>query len=130
MQQRLLFPLLSLLLAAPLAFLLTSCLEDRCEEEQTFYVYDAVSISDAEWRTDNFELDEARDVCEPSGFYVYGDLLLVVDAGAGLHLIDNSNNANPTPIGFISMPGGRGLAVRNNVLYISQLPGHPDLQPG
>ncbi len=116
MQRCLLFPLLTLLLA----FSLSSCLEDRCEDEQTFYVYDAVTITEAEWRTDNFVRDEAREVCEPSGFYVYGDLLLVVDAGAGLHLIDNSDNAAPTPIGFITMPGGRGLAVRNNVLYISQ----------
>ncbi len=108
-----------LLLLLPL-FLLTSCLEEECQDVILFHSYTPVTITASEWRTDGFPPSAPTTVCEPSGFYVYGDYLFVLDRNEGLHLIDNRDNANPRPVSFIPIPGGQGLAVRNNILYVNQ----------
>ncbi len=115
MQTRLLFlPFLLLLLG------LSSCLEDRCEDEITYQVYEPVTVLENEWRTENFDFETPHDICSPSGFYVYGDLLFVVDRNAGVHIIDNEDSSNPQPLTFLKAVGGQGIAIRNNILYLSQ----------
>ncbi len=99
---------------------LSSCLEEECQDTVVFRSYVPVTITASEWRTDGFTPAEATTLCEPSGFYVYGDYLFVLDRNEGLHLIDNRDNANPRPVSFIPIPGGQGLAVRNNILYVNQ----------
>ena len=99
---------------------LFSCLEDECEEVRYYTAYQPVVIAASEWRNNNFSLAGPESVCEPAGFYVYGDLLFVLDRQKGLHIIDNGDNDNPTPLAFLEIPGGSGLAVRNGMLYVSQ----------
>lgn len=112
---------LTLLLSTLSLLLLTSCLEDECRESITYYVYETVTISEADWRGETFTYEAPREeMCDPSGFYVYGDYLFVIDRNEGLHILDNRNNDDPRAIGFVGIPGGQGIAVRNNVLYISQ----------
>jgi hypothetical protein len=111
-------PLLSTLV---LTVLLTACLEDDCEETITYIGFEPIVAEAADWRTASFAISEpVAEVCEPSGFYVYGDILFVLDKQAGLHIIDNSDNANPHPLAFMGVPGGEGIAVRNNILYLNQ----------
>ncbi len=82
--------------------------------------YQPVLVSAADWRSTDFTYEAAGEVCEPSGFYVYGDYLLIVDRNAGLHIFDNRDNDAPRPLSFLPIPGGQGIAVRNNILYVSQ----------
>ncbi len=103
-----------------LPLLLTACLEDDCQETVTFRAFDPITITANEWRSDVFTPTAAETVCDPSGFYVYGDYLFVLDRNEGLHLIDNRDNANPRPVAFVPIRGGQGIAVRNNVLYVNQ----------
>ena len=103
-----------------LALGLFSCLEDECDEVRYYTVYEPVIIAASEWRNNEFSLVGPESVCEPAGFYVYGDLLFVLDKQKGLHIIDNGDNDNPTPLAFLEIPGGSGLAVRNGILYVSQ----------
>ena len=109
------FPLLLLLLLT-----LSSCLVDDCESETTYRVYDPITVPVEAYKSNTFTPETARHLCEPSGFYVYGDLLLTVDNKAGLHITDNSDIARPEPLSFIPIPGAEGLAVRNSILYIRQ----------
>ncbi|MGB3799667.1 MAG: hypothetical protein WA952_07610 [Lewinella sp.] len=111
------YKLLPLLL---LSVVLTGCLEDECSETFTYTAYHPVVISAAEWRTNDFSFTTPDQVCDPSGFYVYGDLLFVFDRSKGLHIIDNTDNADPRPLTFLNIPGGEGISVRNNVLYVNQ----------
>lgn len=104
-----------------LTLLVTGCLEDKCEDIVTYQVYEPVTVSAGDWRASTFAVTEpSGEVCDPSGFYVYGDYLFVLDRGAGLHVIENSDNDNPNPVAFVAVPGGEGIAVRNDVLYINQ----------
>ncbi|NJB84954.1 hypothetical protein GGR26_000699 [Lewinella marina] len=100
--------------------LLTGCLEEECTDVVTYTAYHPVVLTAAEWRSDDFSTTVPQQVCDPSAFYVYGDILFVLDRNAGLHLIDNSDNAAPRPLKFMNIPGGVGLAVRNNILYVNQ----------
>jgi hypothetical protein len=103
------------------AFALSGCLEDDCQEEILYTAYTPIVAEAANWRAASFALGEpSEDVCDPSGFYVYGDILFVVDRSTGLHIIDNRDNAAPRPLAFMSVPGGEGIAARNNMLYLSQ----------
>ena len=107
------------LLCAALCF--TGCLEETCNESRIVIGFEPVTTSAGEWRSNsNFFCGVGQPICTASGFYVYQDYLLVVEENKGLHIYDNSNPANPTPITFMEAPGGQGLAVRNDILYLNQ----------
>lgn len=97
---------------------LTSCLEEKCESEVAYIVYEPVYLEEDAFRKE-IVATEARELCTPAGFYVYGDYLLVVEYDEGLHIMDNSDVANPIPVSFLPVGGAVGLSVRNNILYVN-----------
>ncbi|CAH1002005.1 hypothetical protein LEM8419_02920 [Neolewinella maritima] len=111
--------ILPYLVALPL-LLLTACLKDECRDTIRYQAYDPVYITAGEWRTDDFTFAPSVEVCEPTGFYVYGDYLFIVDRNAGMHIYDNRDNDSPQAVSFLPIPGGQGLAVRNDILYVNQ----------
>lgn len=110
----------TLALLAILTGSLTSCLEDRCEENRTVIGFDPITISADEWRGSSFFCGVGLPVCEISSFYVYDQYLFMVEANEGLHIYDNTDSNNPVPITFMEAPGGQGIAVRNGILYMNQ----------
>ena len=107
-------------LLACLSLLLFGCLEDTCEETITYQVYQPVVVSAEAWRSETFATVAPTEVCDASGFYVYGDYLFVLDRGAGLQVYDNRDNDHPEAVSFVAITGGQGLAVRNDILYVNQ----------
>lgn len=55
---------------------------------------------------------------EPGSIYIYQTWLLLVEEYKGIHLIDNTDPANPIRKGFLKVPGCRSLAVGNGTLYV------------
>jgi hypothetical protein len=55
---------------------------------------------------------------EPGSIYMYQTWLLLVEQYKGIHLIDNTDPANPIRKGFLKVPGCRSLAVGNGTLYV------------
>ena len=102
------------------SLLFTGCLQDECQDTLTYRVYEPVVVSAADWRSSTFTMSEPTEVCDPTGFYVYGDYLFILDRNAGMHIFDNRDNNNPRSLSFINIPGGQGLAVRNDILYVNQ----------
>lgn len=101
--------------------LLSSCLEETCEEERTVIGFEPVTTTAGEWRANSaFFCGVPQPVCTASGFYVYQQYLFIVEENQGLHIYDNTDSNNPTPITFMQAPGGQGLAVRNGILYMNQ----------
>jgi hypothetical protein len=49
--------------------------------------------------------------------YYKDSLIYVAESGRGIHVIDNHDPFNPTPIHFIQVPGCRDIAIRSNFLY-------------
>jgi hypothetical protein len=49
--------------------------------------------------------------------YAYQDYIFINDLYRGIHVIDNSNPANPEKIRFINIPGNVDLSIKDNFLY-------------
>ena len=69
---------------------------------------------------DIVSLEEPHMVSSPSKIYLYKHYLLVNEAQKGVHIIDNTDPRNPTPINFLSIIGNNDIAIKNGVLYADQ----------
>jgi hypothetical protein len=49
--------------------------------------------------------------------YVKDNLIFLNDVDKGIHIIDNSNPAQPVQIAFLNIPGNQDLAIKGNMLY-------------
>ena len=102
------------------ALCFTSCIEETCEETLVLAGFDP-QIVNLDVIRNNIPLCGAPiPICEATGFYVYQDYLFMVENNEGLHIFDNSDATNPKPITWMGLPGGQGLAVRNDILYMNQ----------
>jgi len=63
-------------------------------------------------------VDTAVPIRQPGSIYIYQSWLLLVEEYKGIHLIDNTDPANPIRKGFLKVPGCRSLAVGNGTLYV------------
>jgi hypothetical protein len=59
---------------------------------------------------------------DPGKIYLRGSYIFVNEKFAGIHVIDNSNPAQPRPVSFLRIPGNIDLAVRGNLLYADNGP--------
>ena len=59
----------------------------------------------------------ARTIENAGKIYLAENFVLVGEEGVGIHVIDNSNRANPTNTSFINIPGNKEFFVEGNVLY-------------
>lgn len=101
-----------------MAALFSGCLEEKCESEVTYKVYEPVFLAEDEFRIDIVPT-EARELCHTGGFYVYGSYLLVVEVEKGVHIYNNENPENPFAVAFLPVGGAVGLSVRNDILYVN-----------
>ena len=67
------------------------------------------------------EFTQGESLVNPGRIYLYENLLLVNEQNAGIHIYDNTNNANPTQVSFISIPGNMDFSVRQGVLYADNI---------
>ena len=54
----------------------------------------------------------------PGKIYIKDTLLFVIEKFKGVHIIDDSNPANPLFIQFITVPGIVDIAVKGNTMYV------------
>lgn len=116
-------PYYILMLLAYCSFSLTSCVEDQCEATYEYVAYEPVYIVPEDLRQP-VETEPARALEEPGKIYVYQNYLFINEVGKGIHIYDNSDPANPTPIRFINIPGNENMAVKGGMLYADN---HVDL---
>lgn len=63
------------------------------------------------------KFEPPRPMSDPGKIYYKDPYLFIVEKYKGVHVIDNSNAANPEKIGFIHIDGVRDIAIKNNVMY-------------
>jgi hypothetical protein len=97
-----------------LVFLLNGCMKDSCSNRYTMYtpVMEKLSVVRQQMRS-----AAPRPMETPGKLYVYGNYVFLNEVGKGIHVIDNTNPAQPRNLSFIPIPGNADLAVRNNYLY-------------
>ncbi|MEP0366736.1 MAG: hypothetical protein ABJN36_01405 [Cyclobacteriaceae bacterium] len=60
---------------------------------------------------------ESQSFIRPGKIYVYGNLLLVSDIDAGIHVFDNTDSSNPQNLYFIKVPGNTDMVVKDDHIY-------------
>jgi len=96
--------------------LLSSCSLDQCDQTITYTKMSAIYTDLDLMRVDDL-VESTRTIEQPGKIYVSEDLLIIGDRGIGIHIIDNTDPANPTPISFLNVPGSTQLYVEGDYIY-------------
>ena len=94
---------------------LWSC-NDKCKETRVKREFTQVTRSLMEIRT-QVKAETAREMDRPGKIYVKGSYLFINEIKKGIHVLDNSDPANPKFVSFINIPGNGDIAVRDQTLY-------------
>ena len=97
-------------------FFLQGCLKDTYQKTYTYSYYKPVYKTTDEVKA-NIKSSAPIDIKQPGKIYIWGQYIFFNDIDKGIHIIDNSNPAQPKNIGFINIPGNMDLAVKGNTLY-------------
>lgn len=93
-----------------------SC-QDQVESTYTYQAKIPVSIKTEVFRDMYVGPVGPRDINRKGKIYIFNDFLFIGEPNKGIHVIDNTNPANPTNISFIEIPGAADLAINDNILY-------------
>ena len=97
-------------------FLLQGCLKDSILHTYTYTYYKPVYRTAAQVRA-NIKSSTAQPVERPGKIFVKGSYIFLNEVDKGIHIIDNSNPAQPQNVTFINIPGNVDIAVKGNTLY-------------
>jgi hypothetical protein len=98
------------------AIVFHSCSLDSCQEKMTYVKWTPIYKKVDEIRLD-VKAESARELQKPGKLYFYGNYVFINETNEGIHVIDNSNPANPRNAAFIKIPGNIDIAVKDNILY-------------
>lgn len=103
------------LTAAFFGFLfLSGCLKDSCRNTYKIFspVYNTLTQVRAGMRS-----GQPHPLEQTGKIYLYGQYIFLNEVNKGIHVIDNSDPAQPKNISFINIPGNVDLAVKGSSLY-------------
>ncbi len=63
------------------------------------------------------KMQQAQPLKDLGAFVLYNRHMYINEKNKGIHVVDYSNPSAPLNKGFIPLPGNKGVAIRNNVLY-------------
>jgi len=98
-----------------LAAALASC-NDKTVELITYEANVPVYMSFTEFRA-SFEKSEPIEIVHPGKMYFKDGYLFINEYGKGIHVIDNTNPADPVKIAFYEILGNVDMAIDGNVLF-------------
>lgn len=96
-----------------LVFCFFSC-QDEIIEERTMNV--PVYMAYEEFR-ESVSQDDARVLENPGKIYFKDNYIFINEIAKGIHIINNSDPANPENVAFINIPGNVDIAIKDNILY-------------
>lgn len=96
-----------------MAFLLFSC-KDKVEETYTVLGPQYMSYEDLR---KSVKVTDEQPIQQAGKIYFKDNHIFVNEYREGIHVIDNTDPANPQVIKFIEIPGNVDLAIKGNILY-------------
>jgi hypothetical protein len=96
-------------------FFIAGCVKDRCTHTYTYFM--PVYKTSDEVRA-NIKSNQPREIERPGKLFIKGDYIFLNEVDKGIHIINNSNPANPQNVAFVDIPGNMELAVKGNNLYV------------
>jgi hypothetical protein len=94
----------------------SSC-QDEVTTSHTFRTMVPVFLEMSDVRARVIDVGPAQPLDNPGKIYIYGNYLLINEPTKGIHILDNTNPANPVNKSFIPIAGNLDLAVNSNILY-------------
>ncbi len=89
---------------------------DKTIERITYKANVPVYMSFKEFRS-SFKKSKAIEISTPGKIYFKDNYLFVNEVGKGIHVINNSDPANPEKKGFYEIKGNVDIAIRGNILF-------------
>ena len=108
-----LLPMITLILAS---LAISSC-QDEITTTHTFRAMVPIYLEMSDVRARTITIAPPQELENPGKIYLYGDYLLINEPTKGIHILDNTNPANPINKNFIPIEGNVDLAVNSNILY-------------
>ncbi|GAB2498424.1 hypothetical protein GCM10027164_32860 [Algoriphagus taiwanensis] len=99
-----------------LVLILASC-QDEVTSTYTYRTMLPVYLEMSDVRARIIAPEPPQALENPGKIYIYGDYLLVNEPTKGIHILDNTNPANPINLNFIPIEGNIDLAVNDEMLY-------------
>jgi hypothetical protein len=97
-----------------ISLILNSCIKDKITH--TYSMMTPVYKSKSEVYA-NIKSNAPQAIEAPGKLFLYGNFIFLNEVDKGVHVIDNSNPANPLVKSFINIPGNLDIAVKGNTLY-------------
>jgi hypothetical protein len=94
--------------------LLSGCLKDKLTH--TYTILTPVYKDKTEVYA-NIKSNPPQEIQSPGKIFIYGNYIFLNEIDKGVHIIDNSNPANPVEKAFIDIPGNLNIAVKGNTLF-------------
>lgn len=104
------------------AIILTSMLLFSCTKvEENMIVEGLKPVYISAEQAKQISSETAGIITKGSKIYIKDNMVYIVEQSLGVHIIDNSNPANPVGVRFLSVPGITDVAVRNNIMYANNV---------
>src|SRR5215470_8185769 len=97
-----------------LSLLFQGCLKDKLTH--TYSILEPVYKSKNEVYA-NITSNAPSQIQSPGKIFIYGHYIFLSEIDKGVHIIDNTDPANPVAKAFIDIPGNLDIAVKGNILY-------------
>ncbi len=98
-----------------MAAAMTGCM-DKTVERITYKANVPVYMKFDKFRS-SFTKSQPVEISTPGKIYFKDNFLFVNEVSKGIHVIDNSNPANPKKVGFYEIMGNVDMAIRGNILF-------------
>lgn len=91
-----------------------------CKDKRYLHYYGnkPIYLSYDELRS-SVQLENAHSITEKGTFFLHQTTLYVVEPKQGIHIIDNSNPANPIQTGFLRVYGATNLSMKDDIMYVN-----------
>jgi hypothetical protein len=87
--------------------------------EPAYFYYSPILMERADLETSVSLNSTPKPISDPGKLCLYRNWVLLVENYKGVHLIDNSDPANPVRKAFLTVPGCMEVAVHNDVCYVN-----------
>lgn len=99
-----------------LSLIIVSC-DDFLSETITYRINEPIFMDVATFRNSVKIKQDSHEITGYGKISFYKDYLYMSEPDKGIHIIDNSNPANPHVVGYIELMGNADISVRNDILY-------------
>ncbi len=107
--------------ASSLLFLLSVLMFSSCVDEvnssYTYHTMMPIYLEMSDVRARIITTEPAQPIDNPGKIYIYEDYLFINEPTKGIHILNNSNPANPINLSFIPIAGNVDMAVNGKILY-------------